>query len=73
MRNSFLLFLSFFFYFTSITLATEKIVYLDLDYILSNSKKGKEILSDLDKKKYWKYKNIKIKRGITKKRRTGSV
>ena len=31
--------------------AIEKIVYLDLDYILSNSNKGKNIFSDLDKKK----------------------
>jgi len=31
-------------------LAIEKIVYLDLDYILSNSNKGKEILLDLEKK-----------------------
>ena len=67
MRNSFLLFLSFFFYFTSITLATEKIVYLDLDYILSNSNKGKEILSDLDKKNTENIKILKSKEELLKK------
>ena len=50
MRNSFLLILLIFFYFTSNALSIEKIVYLDLDYILSNSNKGKDILSDLEKK-----------------------
>ena len=50
MRNSFLLILLIFFCFTSNVLAIEKIVYLELDYILSNSNKGKEILLDLEKK-----------------------
>ena len=31
-------------------MSAEKIVYLDLDYILKNSDKGKEILLNLDKK-----------------------
>ena len=62
MRNSFLLFL--FFYFTSNALAIEKIVYLDLDYILSNSNKGKEILLALDKKNTENMNIIKSKEEI---------
>ena len=64
MRNSFLLFL--FFYFTSNALAIEKIVYLDLDYILSNSNKGKEILLALDKKNTENMNIIKSKEEILK-------
>ena len=62
MRNSFLLFL--FFYFTSNAVAIEKIVYLDLDYILSNSNKGKEILLALDKKNTENMNIIKSKEEI---------
>ena len=72
MRNSFTLFLLFFFYFTNNALAIEKIVYLDLDYILSNSNKGKEILipinddfiMDLDRIN--KMMNLKIPEGLLK-------
>ena len=64
MRNSFLLFL--FFYFTSNALAIEKIVYLDLDYILSNSNKGKQILLALDKKNTENINIIKSKEEILK-------
>ena len=39
-----------FFYFINNYYSIEKIVYLDLDFILSNSNKGKEILLNLDKK-----------------------
>ena len=39
-----------FFYCISNSYSIEKIVYLDLDFILSNSNKGKEILINLDKK-----------------------
>ena len=46
--------------------AIEKIVYLDLDYILSNSNKGKNILSDLDKKNNENIKIIKSKEEILK-------
>ena len=47
-------------------LAQEKIVYLDLDYILSNSNKGKNILSDLDKKNNENIKILKSKEEILK-------
>ena len=66
MRNSFLLILLIFFSFTSNVLAIEKIVYLDLDYILSNSNKGKEILSELDKKNIENIKILKSKEEILK-------
>ena len=46
--------------------AIEKIVYLDLDYILSNSNKGKNILSDLDKKNNENIKILKSKEEILK-------
>ena len=46
--------------------AIEKIVYLDLDYILSNSNKGKNILSDLDKKNSENIKILKSKEEILK-------
>ena len=39
-----------FFCFINNSHSIEKIVYLDLDFILSNSNKGKEILLNLDKK-----------------------
>ena len=47
-------------------LAIEKIVYLDLDYILSNSNKGKEILSELDKKNIENVNILKSKEEILK-------
>ena len=66
MRNSFLLILLIFFCFTSNVLAIEKIVYLDLDYILSNSNKGKEILLDLEKKNTKNINILKSKEEILK-------
>ena len=55
-----------FFYLTVNAFAIEKIVYLDLDYILSNSNKGKNILSDLDKKNNENIKILKSKEEILK-------
>ena len=46
----FFLIIFIFFYFINNSHSIEKIVYLDLDYILSNSNKGKEILLNLDNK-----------------------
>ena len=65
MKNLFLPLLIFF-YLTGNALAIEKIVYLDLDYILSNSNKGKNILSDLDKKNSENIKILKSKEEILK-------
>ncbi len=40
----------FIFIFISSVFANEKVVYLDIDYILSNSNKGKSIIKELDEK-----------------------
>ena len=65
MKNLFLPLLIFF-YLIGNVFAIEKIVYLDLDYILSNSNKGKNILSDLDKKNNENIKILKSKEEILK-------
>ena len=65
MKNLFLTLLIFF-YLIGNAFAIEKIVYLDLDYILSNSNKGKNILSDLDKKNNENIKIFKSKEKILK-------
>ena len=65
MKNLFLSLLIFF-YLIGNAFAIEKIVYLDLDYILSNSNKGKNILSDLDKKNNENVKILKSKEEILK-------
>ena len=65
MKNLFLSLLIFF-YLIGNAFAIEKIVYLDLDYILSNSNKGKNILSDLDKKNSENIKILKSKEEILK-------
>lgn len=65
MKNLFLPLLIFF-YLIGNAFAIEKIVYLDLDYILSNSNKGKNILSDLDKKNNENIKILKSKEEILK-------
>ena len=65
MKNIFLSLLIFF-YLIGNAFAIEKIVYLDLDYILSNSNKGKKILSDLDKKNNENVKILKSKEEILK-------
>ena len=66
MKNLFLPLLLIFFYLIGNAFAIEKIVYLDLDYILSNSNKGKNILSDLDKKNNENIKILKSKEEILK-------
>ena len=65
MKNLFLQLLIFVFLIGN-AFAIEKIVYLDLDYILSNSNKGKNILSDLDKKNNENIKILKSKEEILK-------
>ena len=65
MKNLFLSLLIFF-YLIGNAFSIEKIVYLDLDYILSNSNKGKNILSDLDKKNNENIKILKSKEEILK-------
>ena len=61
MKNIIIVFFLFFFFVKNNALSTEKIVYLDLDYILMNSEKGKEILLNLDKKNKDNIKLLKSK------------
>ena len=48
MKKYFIIFFLFNFFFSNLSLSAERIVYLDLDFILSNSNKGKLILSNLE-------------------------
>ena len=48
MKKYFIIFFLFNFFFSNLYLSAERIVYLDLDFILSNSNKGKLILSNLE-------------------------
>ena len=57
MKSFFIKFFIIFIYLTSLSHSSEKIVYLDVDFILANSEKGKLILSNLEKKNK---ENIKI-------------
>ena len=57
MKSFFIKFFTIFFFFTVLSHSSEKIVYLDVDFILANSEKGKIILSNLEKKNQA---NIKI-------------
>jgi len=57
MKSFFIKFFIILFSFTSLSYSSEKIVYLDVDFILANSEKGKLILSNLEKKNK---ENIKI-------------
>ena len=55
------------FFFINLSLSAEKIVYLDLDFILSNSNKGKLILSNLDNLNKKNIEVLKSKENILKK------
>ena len=57
MKSFHIKFFIIYFFFTSLSYSSEKIVYLDVDFILTNSDKGKIILSNLEKKNK---ENIKI-------------
>ena len=57
MKSFFIKFFIIFISLTSLSYSSEKIVYLDVDFILANSEKGKKILSNLEKKNK---ENIKI-------------
>ena len=57
MKNFFIIFFIISISFISLSYSSEKIVYLDVDFILTNSDKGKIILSNLEKKNK---ENIKI-------------
>ena len=51
---------------TSLSYSSEKIVYLDVDFILANSNKGKIILSNLEKKNKENIKILQSKEKILK-------
>ena len=66
MKNFFIKFLIIFFFLTSLSHSNEKIVYLDVDFILANSEKGKLILSNLEKKNKENIKILQSKEKILK-------
>ena len=66
MKNFFFKFFVIFVYLTGLSYSAEKIVYLDVDFILANSNKGKIILSNLEKKNNENIKILKSKEKILK-------
>ena len=66
MKCFFIKFFILFFLLTSLSYSSEKIVYLDVDFILANSEKGKKILSNLEKKNKENIKILQSKEKILK-------
>ena len=66
MKSFFIKFFTIFFFFTVLSHSSEKIVYLDVDFILANSDKGKIILSNLEKKNKENIKILQSKEKILK-------
>ena len=66
MKSFFIKFFTIFFLFTVLSHSSEKIVYLDVDFILANSDKGKIILSNLEKKNKENIKILQSKEKILK-------
>ena len=66
MKSFFIKFFIIFISFTSLSYSSEKIVYLDVDFILANSEKGKKILSNLEKKNKENIEILKSKEKILK-------
>tara|TARA_B100000886_G_scaffold45636_1_gene28044 strand:- start:200 stop:706 length:507 start_codon:yes stop_codon:yes gene_type:complete len=66
MKSFFIKFFIIFFFFISLSYSSEKIVYLDVDFILANSDKGKIILSNLEKKNKENIKILQSKEKILK-------
>ena len=66
MKNFFINFFIIFISLTSLSYSSEKIVYLDVDFILANSDKGKIILSNLEKKNKENIKILQSKEKILK-------
>ena len=66
MKSFFVKFITIFFFLTNLSFSNEKIVYLDVDYILANSDKGKVILSNLEKKNKQNIKILQSKEKILK-------
>jgi len=66
MKSFFIKFIIIYFFLTSLSHASEKIVYLDFDFILANSDKGKIVLSNLEKKNKENIKILQSKEKILK-------
>ena len=66
MKNFFIIFFIISISFISLSYSSEKIVYLDVDFILANSEKGKIILSNLEKKNKENIKILQSKEKILK-------
>lgn len=66
MKSFFIKFFIIFFFFVSLSYSSEKIVYLDVDFILANSEKGKIILSNLEKRNKENIKILQSKEKILK-------
>ena len=67
MKKFFIIFFLSSFFFSKLSLSAEKIVYLDLDFILSNSNKGKIILSNLENLNKKNVETLKLKENLIKK------
>ncbi len=59
----------FFFLSTSISNSSEKIAFIDIDYILNNSNLGKLILQELENVNNENFKNLTQKEKIIKKKK----
>ena len=67
MKKFLIIFFLFNSFFSNLSLSAEKIVYLDLDFILANSNKGKFILSNLEKLNKKNIEILKSKENLIKK------
>ena len=67
MKKFFIIFFLFSFFFSNLSLSAERIVYLDLDFILSNSNKGKLILSNLENLNKKNVETLKLKENLIEK------
>ena len=67
MKKFLIIFFLFNCFFSNLSLSAEKIVYLDLDFLLANSNKGKLILSDLEKLNKKNIEILKSKENLIKK------
>ena len=70
MKSFCLKFFTIFFFFTGLSQSNEKIVYLDVDFVLANSDKGKIILSNLEEKNKENIKILQSKEKILKDQET---
>ena len=67
--KNFLIFLIFFFFSTTIVNSSEKIVYINIDYVLNNSNLGKSIYKELEIIKNKNIKNLTEKENIIKQKK----